>query len=58
MLVDDYLERYVDPSFKPCVVICTRCESVERAFDDLELPTTIRDVRLYASPSNDHAERR
>jgi hypothetical protein len=42
-----YLERYADPSFRPCVVVCTICGSRPQAYG-LHLMVAFSDVRVYA----------
>ncbi len=42
----DKLARYVDPSFKPCAIICTICTERTRLFG-LDLAGTYPDVRLF-----------
>ena len=40
-------DRFTDPAFKPCAVICTSCPTEWKSFRDLPLQYQSGDLRLF-----------
>jgi hypothetical protein len=44
------LERYLDPSFEPCVIICTECGQDQLTLNGLDLAEEFHGIKIYVRP--------
>ena len=44
------LKRYLDPSFEPCVIICTECGQDQPTLNGLDLEGEFHKIKIYVRP--------